>query len=649
MNRSLSADQPQNLAELLGGQAGRLLLLGPPGIGKSTLAAALARTLSDSGIRVWCLAADPGRTPFGVPGAVNLGIWRNGGWLATGREALCSLDAARFRLPLAEAVRRLVTQIDEGVLLLDAPGVVRGVAGAELLCSLAHAARVDLVAVLGRSGQAPPLSQELAALTADVVFVNASPTARRPGKGSRDRERTRLWDGYLADAIEREVELHELRRTGTPPRLTAEAWIGKQVAFLEGETTVGMGEVIGMREESLRLLMPSADSLAPTLLVRDAMRDESGLLVTGKRFAQSVVRYLPPSDLVPDCHLSPDQGPRPMVQTGRAAAVLMNGVFGDPQLHLRLSHRRRSLLFDLGDGARLPARVAHQVSDVFISHAHMDHISGFLWLLRSRIGETTLCRLYGPPGLAAHIAHLIEGIHWDRIGDRGPRFEIAELHGERLIRFSLQAGVEGCRPLGETAVYDGVVLEESDFRIRAATLEHGIPVLAYAFEPAMQINVRKERLQRRRLDPGPWLTELKRLIFEQELARSLTLPDGSTERIDALAEELMLITPGAKLVYATDLADTPDNRARLTALAEDAHTLFCEAPFLLGEAEQAARTGHLTTAACAEIANAAQVGHLIPFHFSRRYEETPWRVYDEIAHRCPQLVLPPRRNGGNSE
>jgi ribonuclease BN (tRNA processing enzyme) len=550
---------------------------------------------------------------------------------------------------LAEAVRRLAAQIDEGVLLLDAPGVVRGVAGAELLCSLAHAGRIDLVAVLGREGEAPPLSQELAALTAEVVFVNASPTARRPGKGSRDRERTRLWDSYLADASEREVDLRGLRRIGTPPRLTPKAWLGKQIAFLEGEITVGMGEVIGMKEESLRLLMPPTDCLAPTLLVRDAMRDESGLLVTGKRFAESVVRYLPSSDLVPDSRLSPDNGIRPMVQTGRAAAVLMNGVFGDPQLHLRLSHQRRSLLFDLGDGARLPARVAHQVSDIFISHAHMDHISGFLWLLRSRIGETAVCRLYGPPGLAAHIAHLIEGIHWDRIGNRGPRFEIAELHGERLIRFALQAGLEGCRPLGETAVYEGVVLEESDFRIRTATLDHGIPVLAYAFEPAMQINVRKERLQQRGLEPGPWLTELKRLIFEQDLARSLTLPDGSTGHVAALAEELTLITPGGKLVYATDLADTPNNRARLTTLAKDAHTLFCEAPFLLEEAEQATRTGHLTTTACAEIANAARVGHLIPFHFSRRHEDKPWRVYDEIARRCPHLVLPPKHNGDNPE
>jgi ribonuclease BN (tRNA processing enzyme) len=427
---------------------------------------------------------------------------------------------------------------------------------------------------------------------------------------------------------------------GTPPRQAPEAWLGKQVAFLQGKASVGMGEVVDMTGETLKLLLPPQERVTSVLLVRDAVRDETGLLVTGKRFAESVVRYLPPSDLVPDNRLAQEEGYRPMVQTGAASTVLMNGVFGDPLLHLRLAHQRRSLLFDLGEGSRLPARVAHQVSDVFITHTHMDHICGFLWLLRSRIGEAESCRLYGPPGLATQIEHLINGIHWDRVGERGPRFEVAELHGKRLLRTWLQAGAVKRQPLGEMQVRDGIVLEETAFRVRAVTLDHGIPVLAYAFEPVLQINVRKERLKQHGLEPGPWLTELKRLIVEQKLDHLLDLPNGNTETVRRLAADLTLIRPGSKIVYATDLADTPDNREHLIALAEEAHTLFCESPFMQKDAAHAQRTGHLTTTACAEIARAARVRHLIPFHFSRRYEETPFRVYDEIAACCPQVVMP---------
>lgn len=643
MNQAFNADNPGKLIEQLQESDRRLLLLGLPGSGKTTLAGQLALALDAVGRRVWCLAADPGMPAFGVPGAINLGIWLQGKWALTNREALCSLDAARFRLPLTEAVGRLAAKVDSATLLLDAPGVVRGVAGAELLTALARIAAVDLVVVLVHQGQQPPLQQELESLDVQVIRIEPSSAAHRPGKRSRDRERTRLWDGFLEGAQAREIALSELQMLGTPPRNAPDAWLGKQVAFLDRETTLGMGEVVGMQGDTLRVLLPPGENPAPLLLVRDAVRDSSGLLVTGKRFAENVVRYLPPSDLVPDSRLETINGARPMVQTGSASAVLMNGVFGDPQLHLRLAHQRRSLLFDLGDGARLPARLAHQISDVFISHAHMDHISGFLWLLRSRIGESNICRLYGPPGLAQHVAHLVNGIHWDRIGERGPRFEVAELHGERLLRFALQAGMNSRRQLDETPVEGGILLAESGFKVRAVTLEHGIPVLAYAFEPVPQIKLREARLLERGLTPGPWITELKQHILGQQANAPIDLPDGSVESAGTLAADLTLIAPDDKLVYATDLADTPGNRSRLAALATQAHTLFCEAPFLQREAAQAKRTGHLTTTACAEIANAAGVRHLVPFHFSRRYEEAPWQIYDEIAACCPQLVLPPGR------
>ncbi len=638
---------PRRLVQQLCMKQRRILLTGQPGVGKTTLAAALAGELAHTGQRVWGLSADPGSPGFGVPGAVSLGEWQDNGWCLLCAGALCSLDAARFRLPLISLVRRLVAGMGAGPLLLDAPGVFRAVAGAELLDALVWAAAVDLVLVLLREGQSLPLANELSTLGVEVAYVRAVEGARRPGRMSRARRRSGLWDQHLAGGAEHRIALEGLHLLGTPPRNAPEAWLGKQVAFLQGEETQAMGEVSGLADGMLQLRLPAAARPTQVLLVRDACRGEDGLLATGKGFAEREIRYIPPSDLLPDARLE-DQGGcgvRPVVQVGGVRAGLMNGVFGDPLLHLRLSQSRRSLMFDLGEGSRLPARIAHQLTDVFITHAHVDHIAGFLWLLRSRIGETSVCRLYGPPGLSVHINGLMDGVHWDRIGDRGPRFEVMELYGERLERFRLQAGQAGRVPLGGESVERGVLLDEPGFLVRAVTLDHGIPVLAYAFELPEQVNVSTEEIQRRRLKPGPWLTELKCCILAAEHNARIRLPDGSYARAGDLAGELTLITPGSRLVYATDFGDTPHNRQRLASLARGAHTLFCESTFLQQDAEQAARTGHLTTRACAEIASQAGVQHLIPFHFSRRYEERPWQLYEEIAAHCPQVVMP--KLGGN--
>ena len=134
--------------------------------------------------------------------------------------------------------------------------------------------------------------------------------------------------------------------------------------------------------------------------------------------------------------------------------------------------------------------------------------------------------------------------------------------------------------------------------------------------------------------------ELKQHYLRGDMDAVLTLPDASHRSVGQLAEDLLVIEPGQKLVYATDFADLPKNRNKLIKLAYKAHTLFCEASFLAADVDHAKHTQHLTTQACAGIATAAEVKHLIPFHFSRRYDKHLQQLYDELTAGCAQTQLP---------
>ncbi|MBW2466214.1 MAG: hypothetical protein JRF02_02850, partial [Deltaproteobacteria bacterium] len=452
----------------------------------------------------------------------------------------------------------------------------------------------------------------------------------------------RLWDEYLNQAVEIDIKASEIKLTGTPPPLDAEEhWQGRQVALLRKGKPITMGEIVRVEKDKFYARIAKIPETFDQLLCRDASRNRQGWLASEKRAGSVFIDSRVPPDTVPYLVPAKREGPRPVVRIGDATAVLVNGVFGDPLLHLRLHNRKRSLLFDLGEGGRLPARLAHQVTDVFISHAHFDHISGFLWLMRSRIGNLPSCRLFGPPGLADHIAGLISGIHWDRIGDWGPKFTVSEFHGECLSVYALQAGRAGKTQLKEQPSPRGLLLDDAACTVRAEILLHGsIPVLAYSLELAAKLNVRKERLKTRNLAPGPWLGELKKYFAAGELQAMIELPDGSAAAAEELAAELIRITPAQKLVYATDIADTGANREKLTTLARESQFFFCEASFLTADKQYADLSGHLTTSACGEIALAAGVANLVPFHFSRRYEKDPLQLYDEVKSSCGRVVLP---------
>jgi ribonuclease BN (tRNA processing enzyme) len=432
--------------------------------------------------------------------------------------------------------------------------------------------------------------------------------------------------------VEETFKLDHMQILGTPPpREVPEAWTGRQAAMLDAKgRTVRIGEVRGLRHGELTVrLVPDGDVEPVALLIRDAGRDAAGRLATITQVGKLATARREPLEMTPPV-FAPQAGFLPVSShLGPAWATLVGGVIGDPLLHVRFRDLKKSLLFDLGDPARLAAKVAHQVSGVFISHAHLDHIGGFIWFLRSRLGPFGPCKIFGPLGIIDRIESFLGGITWDRIEEKGPIFEVCEIEGTSLKRARLQPGKPRIELL-KLSFEDGVIMTEENFTIKAVVCDHKTPSVAYGLVFCPEVKVRKERLAAYGLSPGPWLGQLKHCIAIETPEVEIELPNGSRRRAEDLAKELTIIRPGKKLVYAADMADTPENRKKLTDFARSAHTFFCETAFTMEDKDRADANQHLTTLAAMSIAREAGVERLVPFHFSKRYQHNYRLIYEEI-------------------
>jgi ribonuclease Z len=315
---------------------------------------------------------------------------------------------------------------------------------------------------------------------------------------------------------------------------------------------------------------------------------------------------------------------------------LVNGPFGDPGVYVDFRFERRAFLFDLGDNMPLPPKKLLRLSHVFVSHTHMDHFIGFDRLLRICLGRQKGLQLFGPPGLIAQVEHKLAAYTWNLVQNYETEFALKvteidslEAGGTRqarsaVFRSRLRFEREG---LPASHLSGGVLLDEEEFRVRMALLDHCTPCLGFALEEKVHVNVWKNRLLAMGLQTGPWLKDMKRAVLagrpDDEPVRAWWKERGALrEREVALGElkaQALDLVPGQKIGYITDVVFHEDNFRRIVDLVRGADLLFIESVFVDADVSHAQRKQHLTARQAGMIARAAGVRGVVPFHFSPRY------------------------------
>ena len=263
-----------------------------------------------------------------------------------------------------------------------------------------------------------------------------------------------------------------------------------------------------------------------------------------------------------------------------------------------LSYKNNGILFDCGEGTQRQMNIAginrNKADYVFISHWHGDHVSGLIGLIQtignqnSQNEEQKKLHIYGPKETEQRVETLLKTcIFENKIS--------LEVHEIILKKNELLN-----------------VLETEDFIVQAASLDHSVPCLGYAFIEKDVRNIDIHKLEKYNLKPGPLVGRLQQGETIEYEGKKI-LPEMVSDK-----------KKGKKVSVVMDTT-TCEGAQRL---AEDSDILICEASYTSKLDEKAENYKHMTAKQAALIANNANVKKLILTHLSQRYK-TPEEVLED--------------------
>jgi ribonuclease Z len=243
------------------------------------------------------------------------------------------------------------------------------------------------------------------------------------------------------------------------------------------------------------------------------------------------------------------------------------------------------LLFDAGEGMQrnfLESGIGtNRKTKIFITHMHSDHVIGLLGLLQTMAlqNRDMPVQLYGPDVLRDFMESNM-----------------------KLLNFGLTF------PVTFSAVGEGVVVEESDYVVKAKLAEHSVKSYCYCLEE-------RER-------PG---------VFYPEKAQKLGIPKGGLwhklqhgEQIEfngRIVKSEEVTGPKRKGRKIGISGDTRIND-ELADFFRDCDLLIFDSTYGEDHKDKASENMHSTAKEAAELAAKAKVKKLVLTHFSARYDDT---------------------------
>lgn len=248
-----------------------------------------------------------------------------------------------------------------------------------------------------------------------------------------------------------------------------------------------------------------------------------------------------------------------------------------------LEYVGEGILIDCGEGTQRQMNIASinrlKVRKILISHWHGDHVSGLIGLIQT-IGSCEnpkTLEIFGPEGTRKHLNHLLNSCLFDL------RIEI-KVH--EIKASSLKT-----------------IYENENYEIKAISMNHNVPCLAYSFEEKDKRKMIKSKLEKFGLK-GKLVGDLQKGLFVKINDKKVS------------PEDVSKLEKGKKVTFILDTA----YNANCEIIAKDSDILISESTYDLKLQEKAKEYFHLTSKDAATIAKNSNSKRLILTHFSQRYK-----------------------------
>ncbi len=284
-------------------------------------------------------------------------------------------------------------------------------------------------------------------------------------------------------------------------------------------------------------------------------------------------------------------------------------------------------MFDLGFTTSLTPRDILKISDIFVTHTHMDHFIGFDNILRISLKREKPLRLYGPKGFINRIQGKLDSYTWNLVQEYPLEIRVFEVDGAYMKKavFSASNSFRGIHK--DPVPYNGILLIESFYSVSSVELDHRIPCLAFSLEEDFHINIDKSRLAKMNLPVGPWLSDLKKAIRKNHTDILFHIDGESYTYSDV--RDIANISRGQKITYVVDALGSKDNADKIINLARGSDVLYIETYFLEEDRDRARDRYHLTAREAGMIAGEAGVGRFETLHFSPKYVMNSDKLIEE--------------------